>query len=205
MENLAMKELERGHDCVNQLQRLMTLKSHNGGDDEALTMSYAQDLCAKVDDSLRNAIFLLNYQDSPANADEFYQTSKSRSHTIKDPTRFSPQKRKSIQTWEDYSEIGPKEDGYAWRKYGQKFILNAKHPRCYFRCTCKHDNGCEATKHVQIIQDSPPLYRTTYFGYHTCSKPHMFLDSHDLISSSTMHLISFDESHNDKTTLEQKQ
>ncbi|XP_073289185.1 WRKY DNA-binding transcription factor 70-like [Primulina huaijiensis] len=62
------------------------------------------------------------------------------------------------------------EDGHAWRKYGQKVILNAKHPRNYYRCTHKFDQGCQATKQVQKIQDDPfPLFKTTYLAHHTCS------------------------------------
>ncbi|CAN6575970.1 unnamed protein product [Malus baccata var. baccata] len=60
------------------------------------------------------------------------------------------------------------DDGHAWRKYGQKNIHNAKHPRNYFRCTHKHDQSCKATKHVQQVQDHPPVVRTTYYGTHTC-------------------------------------
>ncbi|KZV30060.1 WRKY transcription factor [Dorcoceras hygrometricum] len=41
------------------------------------------------------------------------------------------------------------EDGHAWRKYGQKMVLNAKHPRNYYRCTHKFDQGCQATKQVE--------------------------------------------------------
>ncbi|XP_027160032.1 WRKY DNA-binding transcription factor 70 [Coffea eugenioides] len=61
------------------------------------------------------------------------------------------------------------EDGHAWRKYGQKEILNTTYPRCYFRCTHKHDQGCKATKQVQRIKEEPVMYQTTYFGHHTCS------------------------------------
>ncbi|KAL0450898.1 UNVERIFIED_CONTAM: putative WRKY transcription factor 70 [Sesamum latifolium] len=68
------------------------------------------------------------------------------------------------------------EDGHAWRKYGQKVILNAKHPRNYFRCTHKFDQGCQATKQVQKIEDDPPLFRTTYHAQHTCKN--LFNSSH---------------------------
>ncbi|KAI9107338.1 hypothetical protein K1719_021726 [Acacia pycnantha] len=53
------------------------------------------------------------------------------------------------------------EDGYAWRKYGQKEILGAKFPRSYFRCTHKYDEGCQAIKHVQRV-DNEFVYRITY-------------------------------------------
>ncbi|XP_047094044.1 transcription factor WRKY45-2-like [Lolium rigidum] len=60
------------------------------------------------------------------------------------------------------------EDGFIWRKYGQKEILNSKHPRLYFRCTYKDDSGCKATRQVQMSEDDPSLYVITYFGHHTC-------------------------------------
>uniref|UniRef100_A0A0D9WHQ6 WRKY domain-containing protein n=1 Tax=Leersia perrieri TaxID=77586 RepID=A0A0D9WHQ6_9ORYZ len=62
------------------------------------------------------------------------------------------------------------EDGYLWRKYGQKEIKNSKRPRLYFRCSYKDDDGCTATRHVQQSEDDPSLYVITYFGDHTCSR-----------------------------------
>nr|AHC54616.1 WRKY11 [Chrysanthemum x morifolium] len=73
------------------------------------------------------------------------------------------------------------DDGYAWRKYGQKAILDAKHQRNYFRCTHRFDQGCQATKQVQKTNDEPPKYKTTYNGHHTCKYiqkvPQIILDS----------------------------
>lgn len=43
--------------------------------------------------------------------------------------------------------------------------------RSYYRCTHKNDQGCQAIKQVQRIQDNPPLYRTTYYSHHTCKSP----------------------------------
>lgn len=60
------------------------------------------------------------------------------------------------------------EDGFIWRKYGQKEILHSKHPRLYFRCTYRDDSGCPATRQVQMSEQDPSLYVITYFGEHTC-------------------------------------
>ncbi|XP_074284675.1 putative WRKY transcription factor 62 [Silene latifolia] len=60
------------------------------------------------------------------------------------------------------------DDGFGWRKYGQKEILNAKHPRNYYRCTHKHEQNCLATKKVQQISENPTKYLLTYIGNHTC-------------------------------------
>ncbi|TKY56379.1 WRKY transcription factor 70 [Spatholobus suberectus] len=61
------------------------------------------------------------------------------------------------------------DDNHAWRKYGQKEILNSEFPRSYYRCSHKYDQGCRATKQVQRDQDNPDMYRTTYIGIHTCN------------------------------------
>ncbi|XP_065856481.1 probable WRKY transcription factor 54 [Euphorbia lathyris] len=75
--------------------------------------------------------------------------------------------RKNRHTWsKDTCYLT--DDGFQWRKYGQKVIQNEKYPRNYFRCTHKDDQSCLATKQVQRIQEDPPIYRTTYYGHHTC-------------------------------------
>ncbi|XP_076931984.1 putative WRKY transcription factor 70 [Bidens hawaiensis] len=61
------------------------------------------------------------------------------------------------------------DDGYAWRKYGQKTILNSKHQRNYYRCSHKLEQGCQATKQVQKTNDKPSKYMITYDGFHTCN------------------------------------
>lgn len=63
------------------------------------------------------------------------------------------------------------DDGQAWRKYGQKEILNSNNPRSYFRCTHKFDQGCKAQKQVQKSEDDPSIFIITYMGHHTCNNP----------------------------------
>ncbi|KMT14952.1 hypothetical protein BVRB_3g064600 [Beta vulgaris subsp. vulgaris] len=60
------------------------------------------------------------------------------------------------------------DDGFAWRKYGQKEILSAKYPRHYYRCTHRHSQGCCATKQVQK-NDEGNTYSILYLGLHSCS------------------------------------
>ncbi|CAH9134719.1 unnamed protein product [Cuscuta epithymum] len=79
------------------------------------------------------------------------------------------------------------DDGYGWRKYGQKTILHSLYPRHYYRCTHKFDQNCQATKQVQRIQESPPHYRTTYIGNHTCTE---FLKYPPVINHPTSYMDS---------------
>ncbi|KAF8703739.1 hypothetical protein HU200_031826 [Digitaria exilis] len=62
------------------------------------------------------------------------------------------------------------EDGFLWRKYGQKDIHGSKYPRLYFRCSYKEDHGCMARRQVQQSEDDPSVYLINYFGEHTCCR-----------------------------------
>ncbi|PON45249.1 WRKY domain containing protein [Parasponia andersonii] len=91
--------------------------------------------------------------------------------------RDSSKKRKTLPRWTDQVRVssengleGPQDDGYSWRKYGQKDILGAKYPRSYYRCTFRNTQSCWATKQVQRSDDDPYLFEITYRGTHTCSQ-----------------------------------
>ncbi|KAF8412137.1 hypothetical protein HHK36_000093 [Tetracentron sinense] len=84
-------------------------------------------------------------------------------------------KRKTLPRWTEQVRVclgagleGPLDDGYNWRKYGQKDILGAKYPRGYFRCTRRNVQGCLATKQVQRSDEDPSIFEITYRGKHTC-------------------------------------
>lgn len=93
------------------------------------------------------------------------------------PFRGSPKKRKATARWTSQQvrvsaagggAEGPADDGHSWRKYGQKDILGAKHPRAYYRCTHRNSQNCPATKQVQRTDDDPSLFDVVYHGEHTC-------------------------------------
>ncbi|KAJ1264679.1 hypothetical protein BS78_08G018700 [Paspalum vaginatum] len=72
----------------------------------------------------------------------------------------------------------PYEDGFQWRKYGEKKINGTSYTRSYFRCTFKDETGCRATKHVQQTgtcssnshpQQQQPMFQVTYSNHHTCT------------------------------------
>ncbi|KAM3195281.1 hypothetical protein ACQJBY_071406 [Aegilops geniculata] len=60
------------------------------------------------------------------------------------------------------------DDGFSWRKYGQKDILGAKFPRGYYRCTYRNAQGCAATRQVQRSDADLAVFDVTYQGAHTC-------------------------------------
>ncbi|XP_074576256.1 transcription factor WRKY19-like [Curcuma longa] len=88
-----------------------------------------------------------------------------------------PKKRKIMPKWTKEVRVNsgeaagvefPVDDGCSWRKYGQKDILGAKHPRGYYRCAHRVTQGCPATKQVQRSDGDPLLFHLTYHGEHTC-------------------------------------
>ncbi|KAK8685425.1 hypothetical protein V6N13_041426 [Hibiscus sabdariffa] len=58
---------------------------------------------------------------------------------------------------------GMADDGYKWRKYGQKWIKNSPNPRSYYKCT---NPRCSAKKLVERSKDDPDTLIITYEGFH---------------------------------------
>ncbi|KAJ9670904.1 hypothetical protein PVL29_027071 [Vitis rotundifolia] len=81
------------------------------------------------------------------------------------------------------SEVDVLDDGYKWRKYGQKVVKNTQHPRSYYRCT---QDNCRVKKRVERLAEDPRMVITTYEGRHIHSP------SHDLEESQApSHLNNF--------------
>ncbi|PKA64697.1 putative WRKY transcription factor 28 [Apostasia shenzhenica] len=62
------------------------------------------------------------------------------------------------------SEVDHLDDGYRWRKYGQKAVKNSPYPRSYYRCTTQK---CAVKKRVERSFEDPSVVITTYEGQHT--------------------------------------
>lgn len=68
---------------------------------------------------------------------------------------------------------GMSDDGYKWRKYGQKSIKNSSNPRSYYRCT---NPRCSAKKQVERSNEDPDTLIITYEGLHLhFAYPYLFM------------------------------
>ncbi|KAL3531629.1 hypothetical protein ACH5RR_005150 [Cinchona calisaya] len=66
------------------------------------------------------------------------------------------------------SEIDILDDGYRWRKYGQKVVKGNPNPRSYYKCTY---TGCPVRKHVERASHDLRAVITTYEGKHNHDVP----------------------------------
>ncbi|KAG0456605.1 hypothetical protein HPP92_024393 [Vanilla planifolia] len=67
-----------------------------------------------------------------------------------------PEPRFAFQT---RSQVDVLDDGYRWRKYGQKAMKNSRFPRCTHK-------GCDVKKQVQRLSNDEEFVVTTYKGTH---------------------------------------
>ncbi|TVU35624.1 EcWRKY-70 [Eragrostis curvula] len=82
------------------------------------------------------------------------------------------------------SEVDHLEDGYRWRKYGQKAVKNSPYPRSYYRCTTQR---CPVKKRVERSYQDPAVVITTYEGKHTHPIPATLRGSTHLLAAQGMH------------------
>ncbi|KAJ4891814.1 WRKY transcription factor 44 [Raphanus sativus] len=87
---------------------------------------------------------------------------------LDDPSRSKKSKKNDKQSSEagvsqSSGESDSLEDGFKWRKYGQKAVGGNAYPRSYYRCTSVN---CGARKRVERASDDPRAFITTYEGRH---------------------------------------
>ncbi|XP_071738425.1 probable WRKY transcription factor 70 [Rutidosis leptorrhynchoides] len=182
----AIQELTQGQHLTHKLREMLVkpekMDSVDGVVEKILdtfdsTLSIVSSTSFNINDDHIPSIRTDDVKPSSSNLDD--PKSKDAGQSVK-AKRGCYQRRKKSST---YTKVTSTliDDGYAWRKYGQKVILKAKHQRNYFRCTHKIEQGCHATKQVQKTNDEPPKYKITYNGHHTCKSlqktSQIYLDS----------------------------
>ncbi|XP_043688686.1 probable WRKY transcription factor 34 isoform X2 [Telopea speciosissima] len=95
-------------------------------------------------------------------------------------TRAVREPRVVVQT---DSEVDILDDGYRWRKYGQKVVKGNPNPRSYYKCTSA---GCSVRKHVERASHDLKSVITTYEGKHNHEVPAARNSSHVNSSSGNV-------------------
>ncbi|KAE8719289.1 putative WRKY transcription factor 24 [Hibiscus syriacus] len=88
----------------------------------------------------------------------------ARTETKSEKKKGDKKIRKPRHAFQTRSQVDILDDGYRWRKYGQKAVKNNKFPRSYYRCT---HQGCNVKKQVQRLTEDEGMVVTTYEGTHS--------------------------------------
>ncbi|XP_019195131.1 PREDICTED: probable WRKY transcription factor 53 [Ipomoea nil] len=189
MENFAgdrdlqslITELANGREAATQLQMILNAPSPFSSETREL-------LVHNVLASYDKALGMLNYspestqvQPAAAAGPAFGMESPSSftgsPHSEDSDREHDGSRKRNAPRWTQKVQVCPGsgleghlDDGYSWRKYGQKDILGARYPRGYYRCTYRHAQGCLATKQVQRSDEDPTIFDITYRGRHTCNQ-----------------------------------
>ncbi|CAO2168927.1 unnamed protein product [Urochloa humidicola] len=180
-----VSELSRVQDLVRRLE--LQLRAPSDAASVDLCRRLVHDIVALTDRSISMARSAPDLLVSPAAAAHLFPALSggapppsplSDAGSDQPPFRASPKKRKATARWASQQvrvaagagagAEGPADDGHSWRKYGQKDILGAKHPRAYYRCTHRNSQNCPATKQVQRTDHDANLFDVVYHGDHTC-------------------------------------
>ncbi|KAF8051636.1 hypothetical protein N665_1687s0002 [Sinapis alba] len=172
-EKLVVKELEQGKELANQLMNSLNNPSSSSNiSSEVLTSEILR--CFENTIALTMSLDKTTTKRSQERND---QSNKKRRMLETDKTE---KVKICVGTGQDRT---PLDDGYCWRKYGQKDIHGYKNPRGYYRCTHRFTRGCLAVKQVQKSDTNPLCYEVKYVESHTC----------DITPSTTKHSVSVSE------------
>ncbi|KAL3615170.1 WRKY Transcription Factor [Castilleja foliolosa] len=113
--------------------------------------------------------------EAAAAAGEEYSNKGKKEESQDDPSKKEAKVKKKAEkekqprfAFMTKSEVDHLEDGYRWRKYGQKAVKNSPYPRSYYRCTTQK---CGVKKRVERSYEDPSTVITTYEGQHNHHVP----------------------------------
>ncbi|XP_021903303.1 probable WRKY transcription factor 12 [Carica papaya] len=105
----------------------------------------------------------VNEENYTANANDAHTSWWRNSTSEKNKVKVRRKLREPRFCFQTRSDVDVLDDGYKWRKYGQKVVKNSLHPRSYYRCT---HNNCRVKKRVERLSEDCRMVITTYEGRH---------------------------------------
>ncbi|RWW89649.1 hypothetical protein BHE74_00001363, partial [Ensete ventricosum] len=195
-----------GEDAVSCLRGNLPSLPPDHGDDgsgrlgQSSTQRSSSDLWSRAGDRAANG------KGSSVAAGEHYSNNKNRpaaNNIVIDSLSVGAMRMKKVKVrrkvreprfcFKTMSEVDVLDDGYKWRKYGQKVVKNTQHPslklcnrkqqgevvgplmmmfamdRSYYRCT---QENCRVKKRIERMAEDPRMVITTYEGRHVHSPSH---------------------------------
>nr|WFL37659.1 WRKY transcription factor 7 [Crocus sativus] len=115
-------------------------------------------------------------RDEVADDDDLESKRRKMDTAFFDATQIGKINREPRVVVQTVSEVDILDDGYRWRKYGQKVVKGNPNPRSYYKCT---SSGCSVRKHVERASHDPKAVITTYEGKHNHDVPAARTSGHD--------------------------
>lgn len=130
----------------------------------------SQPLSLASSEDVKSATTKSNRIHNLAKSDDYHLISKRRKkeNSNVDATIVKKPNTESRMVVKTLSEGDIVNDGYRWRKYGQKLVKGNPNPRSYYRCSSP---GCPVKKHVERASHDAKLVITTYEGRHEHGLP----------------------------------
>ncbi|KAL0903966.1 hypothetical protein M5K25_026032 [Dendrobium thyrsiflorum] len=163
--NLLINVLNQGNEQMRELEAQL---------DQPYSSEACKSLASQVQATLATAISMAKLLNQPAKTSESPLLVSESPRSENSENVFKKRKtmtrlNKQVRVCSPSSAL---DDGYSWRKYGQKEILGSKFPRGYYRCSHRDTLGCQATKQVQRSDNDSSLYEISLRGDHTCGTRH---------------------------------
>nr|UVI62155.1 WRKY transcription factor [Rehmannia glutinosa] len=160
---------------VQEYSNGATLQAQNGsqyesgdGVDRSSTFSNDDD----DDDRATHGSISLGYDGEGDESESKRRRIETYASEMSGATRAIREPRVVVQTTSDVDIL---DDGYRWRKYGQKVVKGNPNPRSYYKCTSA---GCNVRKHVERASHDLKSVITTYEGKHNHDVPAARNSSH---------------------------
>lgn len=118
---------------------------------------------------------------------EIYQQPRIDNDKYLMKTEYPSQKQSFKSNYSNYAGDHNKkvDDGYKWRKYGQKNVKASENPRSYYKCTYQN---CLVRKIVETSSNGD-ITEIVYKGNHNHPKPQSTKRSSNSTASSSSHLV----------------
>ncbi|CAN6362530.1 unnamed protein product [Urochloa humidicola] len=173
----AMRELVKAYEFIKSHQPCLQFCDEH---QLSATTNLAQSLLNEALRALHLALSVMNPKPSSSGGAETSRSNMPRLFSpssaagdvggITNQQRKGKRRRSNEETSRVILTDAPHEDGYVWRKYGEKKINGSHFTRNYFRCSYKYDTGCQATKQIQQQSSNDlPMFKVTYCSEHTCN------------------------------------
>ncbi|KZV47658.1 putative WRKY transcription factor 20 [Dorcoceras hygrometricum] len=128
----------------------------------------AQELNVVEDQEVESTESMSFHDEDDDQNDESDSKKRKRESLSIDQTSISRSTREPRVVVQIESEIDILDDGYRWRKYGQKVVKGNPNPRSYYKCTSP---SCPVRKHVERAANDLKSVITTYEGKHNHEVP----------------------------------